>query len=68
MRNTLDKSAKMLRIFEILLKNAVKKAMFFHPIYRGKVLSEQQHQQAKNYVFEHLDADGLESLHQFTAG
>lgn len=43
-------------------------ANYFHPIYRGKVLNEQQQQEVKDYLFHQLEAEGLELLRQFTAG
>lgn len=41
-------------------------ANYFHPVYRGKKLDEEQQQKVKDYVFENLDAAGLESLRLVT--
>lgn len=41
-------------------------ANYFHPLYRGQRLDEQQLQEVKNYIFEELDAAELESWRQFT--
>lgn len=51
------------KIFNIVTMTA----NYFHPIYRGKKLNQDQQKEVKTSIFELLDADGLESLRMFTA-
>lgn len=41
---------------------------YFHPIYRGKKLSEEQQKEVKSYLFDKLNEKQLESLRKFTKG
>lgn len=50
-----------------ILNTVTMTANFFHPVYRGKRLNETQQQEVKSYVFNKLDASGLESFRKFTA-
>lgn len=40
-------------------------ANFFHPVYRGRILSENQLKEVKCYIFESLDGNTLESVRLF---
>ncbi|XP_055307729.1 uncharacterized protein LOC129571881 [Sitodiplosis mosellana] len=51
-----------------ILNDVTLTANFFHPIYRGKRLNEDQHRQVTSYVFDKLKGPALESLHGFTKG
>lgn len=51
-----------------VLNNVTMTANFFHPIYRGKRLSEVQKKEVTNYIFEKLEAVELESCRKFTDG
>lgn len=49
-----------------VLNNVTMTANYLHPVYRGKKLTQEQRQAVTNYVFDKLDASGLESLRQFS--
>lgn len=42
-------------------------ANYLHPVYRGKKFNEEQQEKVKDYIFEKLEAPGLESCRMFTA-
>lgn len=39
---------------------------YFHPVYRSKRLNKALHQEVESYIFNELDAVGLESCRKFT--
>lgn len=40
-------------------------ANYFHPVYLGKRLNEDQQKEVKTYIFDNLEAEELESWRQF---
>lgn len=50
----------------MLLNTVTMTANYFHPIYRGKKLDDEQLKAVKSYIFNELDADALESCREFT--
>lgn len=48
-----------------VLNTVTMTANYFHPIYRGQKLNEEQKQNVERYIFDQLDADGLESCRKF---
>lgn len=48
-----------------VFNNITMTANFFHPDYRGKKLNESQTKDVYDYIFEALDAEGLESVRMF---
>lgn len=61
LRNFVDERCTKSNVFN----NITITANFFHPNYRGKKLSESQTKDVYDYIFETLDADGLESVRLF---
>lgn len=49
-----------------VLNTVTMTANYFHPVYRGKKLDEAQQRVVKNYIFDKLDGDELESCRKFT--
>lgn len=48
-----------------VLNTVTMTANYFHPVYRGKRLNEEQQTEITSYIFEKLDANALESCRQF---
>ena len=49
-----------------VLNTVTMTANYFHPIYRGKKLNEAQKKEVKSYIFDKLEAAGLESCRKFS--
>lgn len=63
LRSFLDYRCKKSDVFNITALTA----NYFHPIYRGQKLSQEQRDRVNDYAFEELNSDGLESKRLFTA-
>lgn len=49
-----------------ILNTVTMTANYFHPVYRGRRLSQEQQKQVKSYIFEKLDSNELESCRKYT--
>lgn len=61
LRPFLDYRCKKSDVFNIIALTA----NYFHPIYRGQKLSQEQRDRVNDYAFEELNSDGLESKRLF---
>lgn len=61
LREFLEYRCKKSNVFNIVTMTA----NYFHPVYRGQKLNQEQQKEVKNYIFEELEAAGLESCRIF---
>ena len=61
LRDLFENRCKKSNVFNIVTMTA----NYFHPVYRGQKLTQEQLQEVKNFIFEQLDADALESCRMY---